>query len=716
MTKILYSSGGSLWSTDGTAAGTAEIKSFGLGPLDIVSLGNGKALFAGLDFHGYELWITDGTAAGTAMVADLVFGQEGSVPSDITPLGNGRAVFRDIASKLWVTDGTAAGTKVITDMARPSDFTKLRDGRILFDGVSGLWVTDGTAGGTKLIGADTRISNINMVVLSNSKAVFSGFLSLWVTNGVTVSEINIAQPVDFQDPEPLGNGKALFSGRAHKAELWITDGTIAGTHIIKDFSPGSIGPSLSDITAIGNGKALFAASFFPYGAELWITDGTVAGTHLVKDIYPGINSSGTREITALGNGKAIFVANDGTHGHELWVTDGTAVGTTLLDMVPGGGLVNGLNPSELTAIGDGRVLFNAGLAVWVTDGTIAGTVRIGGFGGFGSDFTVLEPPPGLRLIGTEANDVLHGGPGDDTLFGRAGNDVLIGGPGADVHNGGAGTDRAQYSDSSAGLTVDLQIPANNTGIAVGDSYILVENLYGSNFADDLRGNAGANTIWGTAGNDTLSGRAGNDTLFGGNGNDVMIGGAGADVHNGGTGIDRVQYTDSPAGLIVDLQISASNTGIAVGDSYIAVENLYGSNFNDNLRGNAGANSIWGAAGNDTLKGRAGSDTLIGGPGPDRFAYDGTASGFDLITDFSGTTRFAGGAGEGDKFTFDHLLHGTFQYRGGNAFLANGNSQARVQGGQVRVDTDGNGVSDILITVTGLTSASQLVAGDFQFTP
>ena len=126
------------------------------------------------------------------------------------------------------------------------------------------------------------------------------------------------------------------------------------------------------------------------------------------------------------------------------------------------------------------------------------------------------------------------------------------------------------------------------------------------------------------------------------------------------------------------------------------------------------------AGSDTLKGDAGNDVLLGddgfGSGADRFVYDTIASGVDLVLDFSGTTAFGGGAGQGDKFVFEHLLHGTFQYRGDNAFLANGDSQARVQGTRVRVDIDGNGTQDIVITVNGLTSGSQLVAGDFQFTP
>ncbi|MGE3279561.1 MAG: CARDB domain-containing protein, partial [Alphaproteobacteria bacterium] len=162
------------------------------------------------------------------------------------------------------------------------------------------------------------------------------------------------------------------------------------------------------------------------------------------------------------------------------------------------------------------------------------------------------------VTGTNGDDVLNGLAGNDTLYGLAGNDVMLGGAGADIHNGGAGTDRAQYNDSPIGLTVDLQLPANNTGIATGDSYAAVENLYGSNFADDLRGNALANTIWGGTGNDVIYGRAGNDHLLGGDGNDVMLGGAGADIHNGGAGTDRAQYNDSPIGLTVDLQLPANN--------------------------------------------------------------------------------------------------------------------------------------------------------------
>ena len=97
--------------------------------------------------------------------------------------------------------------------------------------------------------------------------------------------------------------------------------------------------------------------------ELWVTDGTPGGTSLVMDINPGTGSSDPKNITALGNGKALFSANDGTHGYELWVTDGTAAGTSMVtDINPGSG---SSGPDNITALGNGSALFSA------TDGTMA---------------------------------------------------------------------------------------------------------------------------------------------------------------------------------------------------------------------------------------------------------------------------------------------------------------------------------------------------------
>jgi hypothetical protein len=239
------------------------------------------------------------------------------------------------------------------------------------------------------------------------------------------------------------------------------------------------------------------------------------------------------------------------------------------------------------------------------------------------------------IFGDDGNDILYGRNGADTLNGGNGNDVLFGGAGADHLFGDAGIDRAQYSDAPSGVTVDLQVPINNTGFAAGDTYTSIEDLCGSVYNDNLTGDSDANTIWGLSGNDALYGRGGNDMLLGGDGNDVLFGGAGADQLFGDAGTDRAQYSDAPGGVTASLEAPMTNTGFAAGDTYISIEDLCGSNYDDNLTGNSQDNTIWGLDGNDALYGREGSDTLIGGDGND-VLFGG--AGADQLIGGAGTDR------------------------------------------------------------------------------
>lgn len=265
------------------------------------------------------------------------------------------------------------------------------------------------------------------------------------------------------------------------------------------------------------------------------------------------------------------------------------------------------------------------------------------------DDSLLGNGAANSLFGDGGRDFLAGRSGNDLLRGMDGNDQLMGGAGADTLDGGAGLDMAFYRDAARGQTVDLAFAGNNTDDAAGDVFISVENLQGSRFSDSLRGTDTYNRLEGGDGHDWLSGRGGNDVLIGGNGNDILVGGAGADVLNGGNGIDRIDYRDSTTGLTVDLRTASNNTQAASGDTYVSVENLYGSNFNDTLTGNQGNNTLWGAGGNDRilaaggndqlqgmdgndlLNGGFGNDTMTGGAGVDTFIF---ATGADRITDFN----------------------------------------------------------------------------------
>ncbi len=77
--------------------------------------------------------------------------------------------------------------------------------------------------------------------------------------------------------------------------------------------------------AVGGG-VVFAATTVEHGNELWFTDGTEEGTHLVRDICPGAQSSSPTRLVRVGN-RVIFSAFTFENGIENWITDGTEAGT-----------------------------------------------------------------------------------------------------------------------------------------------------------------------------------------------------------------------------------------------------------------------------------------------------------------------------------------------------------------------------------------------------
>ncbi|CAM3857650.1 M10 family metallopeptidase C-terminal domain-containing protein [Phaeobacter inhibens] len=224
-----------------------------------------------------------------------------------------------------------------------------------------------------------------------------------------------------------------------------------------------------------------------------------------------------------------------------------------------------------------------------------------------------------RFIGTSDNnhfwgqgggDVFNGGGGDDTLdggndgdmlYGEDGDDVLIGGSGQDYLDGGAGVDTVVYTASSVGVTVDLENGTARGGDADGpvqivgrgttirhDIIVEVENAVGSLHDDHLIGTNGENN------------------LSGGAGDDVLSGGGGADLLDGGAGSDTADYANATRGVKLNM-----TNGKTEGDTYVSIENLSGSGFNDRMKGDAADNVLTGQGGNDTLRGAAGDDILLG---------------------------------------------------------------------------------------------------------
>jgi Ca2+-binding RTX toxin-like protein len=350
-------------------------------------------------------------------------------------------------------------------------------------------------------------------------------------------------------------------------------------------------------------------------------------------------NAGAGDDTLKGDGgNDIIIAAAGND-----VVDG-GVGDDSLD---GGEGVDKLSYATATA----GVVVDLSIAT-AQDTVSAGVDTIVGFeilegSGLGDD---LKGDSGANLLyGLGGNDQLFGGGGNDGLIGGAGNDTLTGGAGADQLDGGDGFDIADYADSSAGVTITLSDGTAEAGgtaegdvimFAAGGSYARsIEAIRGSAFADvlvaddlglQLDGAGDNDTLTGGLGNDALLGGAGDDVISGGGGNDSLYGGAGADQIDGGAGIDTAFYSDSTAGVTVDLGNGQPEAGgFAAGDQLSNVENVVGSQLADVLIGDALGNQLLGNSGNDTIAGGNGNDVITGGAGFDQLYA--TLGGLDTVT-------------------------------------------------------------------------------------
>jgi len=336
--------------TDGTAAGTSLITD--LCPGRCGSLGfpapspiaaAGYAFFLATDgARGTELWRSDGTALGTRPMIDLAPG-----PDDGTYLfligGGDRALFATLPPfgegiDLWSSDGTAAGTlpfahisgdaaSALSPPAGSAAPGPLPGGQRLYfpnfflSGENGVWESDGTAVGTRPIRALPEVSGTRF-------CSEQGDLPRIAAGGWVIS----------------------VSGEGTGCEPWLAVDGVARR--IADLAPGSEDSFPHDFVRHGE-LTLFVATTAGLGQELWRTDGTAAGTFLLRDTYPGTPSSHPGYLGRRGD-KAYFSACDALHGCELWVTDGTAGSLQLLADLASG--AESSNPSPV-GMADGRLFF-----------------------------------------------------------------------------------------------------------------------------------------------------------------------------------------------------------------------------------------------------------------------------------------------------------------------------------------------------------------------
>lgn len=260
------------------------------------------------------------------------------------------------------------------------------------------------------------------VVFQNKMYFFVG-TQFWSSDGITTAMVKDLNEGSYFDNFTIHKGQLFFTaaGVAGK-NLWVSDGTAAGTRLVDDIDYRSASNLLShgddvyflatdDVngaelrqtdgitttttnikTGAGSsnatplivygdpkfGKKMYFSADRSSGKELWVTENKYDGyTYQITDIWGGPSSSDPRNMIEY-NGKLYFVATNATYGAELYETDGLGIGTKLVkDIYPG---TKGSGIRDFVVC-NGKLYFSAedgthGYELWVTDGTAAGTQMV----------------------------------------------------------------------------------------------------------------------------------------------------------------------------------------------------------------------------------------------------------------------------------------------------------------------------------------------------
>ena len=431
-------------------------------------------------------------------------------------------------------------------------------------------------------------------------------------------------------------GDAIYFNRPLRdpRELWISDGTVSGTHLLLDGSSGLGVARIGEVAALDD-QAFFIAELETGAHSLWVTGGTLETTHLITvlEAQVGWTSPGIQVAGSL-----LFVQDGGS----TWISDGTTEGTFKL---PLSGIAAAVfDPVEH----DGTVYFKTpsdgytghSSTIWATDGTPDGTHAI-----FTADFATLRAFQGDNLListGTGAEVLLVDQDGtvlDSTPLPISGLSPflaygVVNSTPADhepptLKVNAADADNILVASEPSIVTFDFSEAVKDFSLA--DVTLSSPSL---GFLDNLTQNSNDPTVY-TA------------TLV-----------AHTNVHGALTLNVGTDYTDlaGNTGMAAEVTIYVDTALATVGSAKDdklngtkANDNLSGLGGDDTLSGNAGDDWLFGGGGNDALNGGAGNDwlfggigndSLSGGAGADLFVFNALGFGRDVITDFR--------ASEGDK--------------------------------------------------------------------
>ncbi len=531
---------------------------------------------------------------------DIIFGDTGTIADTVSSGANNDVIFGGVGAD--TIDAGSGNDLIFGDTGTSTDTVPSgTNNDIIFGGVGADTIDAGS--GNDVIFGDTGTSTDTVPSGTNNDVIFGGVGA---------------------DTIDAGSGNDVIFGDTGTT----TDTVPSGTN--NDLIFGGVG---ADTIDAGSGNDVI------FGDTGTSTDTVPSGTN--NDVIFG--GVGADTIDA-GSGNDVIFGDTGTS------TD-TVPSATNNDIIFGG-----VGADTIDAGNGNDVIF--GDTGTTTDTVPSSTNNDIIFGGVGAD----------TIDAGAGNDIIFGDTGTtaDTVASGTSNDVIFGGVGADTIDSGAGND-VIFGDSDGvfdanhqwtgatitnidGTSIDLLTASGDFNYALqsgapfnfltrgtetkqfreieqvslngGSSNNLLDaSLYNGPVA--LNGGAGNDTLLGGTASDTLDGGAGNDSLAGGAGDDAYIfdgSNLGADTVNEAVGggadtLDFRAFTGGPISLdlgqTAPQTINPGNLSLTL-TSGNALENVFGSSYDDVITGNAKDNLLLGGGGRDSLVGVAGNDTLQAG--------------------------------------------------------------------------------------------------------
>jgi ELWxxDGT repeat protein len=359
-----------LFLTDGTAAGTRTLSNFAGNQYGLVSdhiALNGKvyvALESNLSCCEPDLWATDGTTAGTVRIdSNEGFPTFHLQPSSLRAFGQSVALLTDTENQgvqLSMVDTT---TNALTILATPSGASygstiAAMDGFILY--LSGnannglqLWRSDGTLPGTTMVmnmGPGVQLSQLSQDIVMTrvgDRAIFQSENAqngpqLWGSDGTAQGTVPL-----IATPTPSGSGYvqpllgvvgthgyyAIYTGT--DLRVVVTDGTLAGTHVLTEAGPLDLSGLITNNTPNSNQVAGDDTLTFLYTYHFDASGNTkhlyayTPQSNALTDLLDAPVLDGAEPMLAY-NGQLYFRGSDPVHSDNPWVSDGTVAGTHIL--------------------------------------------------------------------------------------------------------------------------------------------------------------------------------------------------------------------------------------------------------------------------------------------------------------------------------------------------------------------------------------------------